>query len=50
LRKIGLPDSPTILNDWTKLFAFMLWSFGGSWLLYRYVETPMMNLRNKISK
>ena len=50
LRKIGLPDSPFITYDWARLIAFALWSFVGSWILYKYVETPMMNLRNRISK
>jgi peptidoglycan/LPS O-acetylase OafA/YrhL len=50
LRKIGLPDEPFIFYDWIRFLAFTLWSFGGSWILYKYVETPMMNLRNKVSK
>ncbi len=49
LRKIGLPDEPFIIYDWMRFLTFTLWAFGGSWILYKYVETPMMNLRNRIS-
>ena len=37
-------------NAFIRFFLFYLWAFVASWILYKYIEQPFMNLRDRITK
>lgn len=47
---LGIPVTHSLVFDLVRLLFFLIWAFAASYVLYRLVEKPGMDFRNKLTK